>query len=162
MDKSQALNVFDDAWEELIDYLNPISAFKRLYDTSKELWDRASNDDKWFSLTHNPYITLTIIDLAKKAEVETARRFKINSHNDAGDAFRHCYWSALIAKELGTDIALEFTNGHEAFFDNPPEEKYMDLHNNNIGIEIGESLLTTDEAISNACYNAVRDKKLIY
>jgi WXG100 family type VII secretion target len=55
-----------------------------------------------------------------------------------GDAFRHAYWTALMTREFGEDWARRFSDAHEAL---PPPgnvktKAFMDLWNNNIGIEI--------------------------
>ncbi|EPP5335791.1 DUF6973 domain-containing protein [Vibrio harveyi] len=46
---------------------------------------------------------------------ETESRFGINGHNDKSDAFHHCFWSAMLARDIGYKNALEFTTAHEDF-----------------------------------------------
>lgn len=58
-------------------------------------------------------------------------------HNGTGDAFRHCYWPALLTRDIGKDNAKAYTTAHESRAGNPKNEKDMDLHNNQKGIEIG-------------------------
>lgn len=95
--------------------------------------------EKWFLLTH-PHLVGTIRDDANKALVEAQRRFAgARLHNGTGDAFRHCYWSALLGRDIGKDNATEFTTAHESWSGNPPRERAMDLHNNAIGVDIGAS-----------------------
>lgn len=88
------------------------------------------------------------------------------------DAFRHCYWSALLSREIGYIDALLFTNAHENYDENPPEEKRMDLYNNRIGLEIGRSHIALnfwpgatwmkhDTALANKCNQALEDGLLI-
>ncbi len=57
-------------------------------------------------------------------------------HNGLGDAFRHAYWSALLARDVGPDNARRFTTAHENYSANPPGEREMDLFNNDVGIRI--------------------------
>ncbi|MGW0251372.1 DUF6973 domain-containing protein [Nocardia goodfellowii] len=55
------------------------------------------------------------------------------------DAFRHAYWNALMAKEMGQDWAKNFATAHERI-DDPnathASSEAMDLHNNEIGRRI--------------------------
>lgn len=85
----------------------------------------------------HPHHVLIIEEAKSTAFSETQRRFGINGHNDRSDAFRHCFWSALLSRELGFMNALEFTTAHESSPSNPPNEKEMDLHNNRVGLHIG-------------------------
>ncbi len=92
----------------------------------------------------NPDHALTIRNSKDTAFNETKRRFGKNGHNDKSDAFRHCFWSAILARDLGYKNALHFTTAHESDPANPPGEKTMDLHNNGVGLAIGK--LYTDLA----------------
>lgn len=96
---------------------------------------------------------------AENAMNETRQRFHGNGHNTRSDAFRHCYWSALLARDIGFASALRYTNAHEEFADNPPNEKAMDLHNNAVGLSIGR-LGGTDDILVGRCLVALRDKRL--
>ena len=59
------------------------------------------------------------------------------SYNNEGDAFKHCYWQAEMTLWFGKTIAKWLGNKHEDRPDNPPKEKEMDLHNNEVGRNIG-------------------------
>lgn len=74
---------------------------------------------------------------SQRALLESELRFPGSRRNTPGDAFRHCFWSALLARDIGYASALRYTNAHEAFPRNPPDEKAMDLHNNAVGLNIG-------------------------
>lgn len=55
-----------------------------------------------------------------------------------GDAFRHAYWNALNVNFVGTSEAEQFATAHES--ETPSgNDKTMDLRNNRIGRDIGES-----------------------
>ena len=100
---------------------------------------------------------------ADNALAETRKRF-LNKrlHNDEGDAFRHCYWSSLLARDIGYTKAKEFLDAHESPCDNPLSEKIMDLTNNEIGLRIGVSLKGhADPVLSNACFSALNSGKLV-
>ncbi|MBD8512091.1 hypothetical protein L6J37_04400 [Photobacterium sp. WH77] len=83
-----------------------------------------------------------------------------NGRNDASDAFRHCFWSALMARDLGYMNAQRFTNAHESSPDNPFMEKKMDLHNNDVGLRIG-ARGGSDSSLSNACMAALQGGELM-
>lgn len=76
---------------------------------------------------------------AETALAECRRRFGRQDHNGQGDAFRHCYWSAMLCRDIGFTGAMRFTSAHEEFDRNPLREKAMDLHNNAVGLQIGRS-----------------------
>lgn len=96
---------------------------------------------------------------AERAMNETRQRFHGNGHNTRSDAFRHCYWSALLARDIGFGSALRYTNAHETFADNPPNEKSMDLHNNAVGLGIGR-LGGADDVLVGRCLVALRAGRL--
>lgn len=125
-----------------------------LYDQFQNL----TENEKVYFLKH-PHHTVTIKDSKERAFSETKKVFGRNGRNDRSDAFRHCYWSALLSKELGYLNALEFTTAHESSPLNDKSEKKMDLFNNSVGLKIGqnkESSLT----ISEQCLAALKGNKL--
>ena len=63
------------------------------------------------------------------------------SYNNEGDAFKHCYSQAEFTLFLGAKIAKFIGDKHEE--NNPyntPEEKAMDLHNNEQGRIVGKEV----------------------
>ncbi|CAF0761488.1 unnamed protein product [Adineta steineri] len=68
-------------------------------------------------------------------------------HNGIGDAFRHCYWNALMTISIGRDQAKKLADLHE---DNNTEgplgERVMDLKNNEIGRQVGNDFKSVDGA----------------
>ena len=60
-------------------------------------------------------------------------------NNSPSGAFHHAYWSAQITREFGADFAEQFTRAHETRPGSRKEETFMDLHNNQIGIDIALS-----------------------
>lgn len=107
----------------------------------------------------HPFHAVTIKSAKETAYAETRARFGRNGHNDKSDAFRHCYWSALLARDIGFHNALRFTTAHESSPANVPAEKVMDLHNNAIGLRIGRSG-GSDAILSARCYGALMANKL--
>ena len=74
---------------------------------------------------------------------------KTNSNNGIGNAFRHALWTGLImmygCKISSPKKALSFCKGmtdlHEELFPNEPLEKKMDLHNNQVGMDLFMEML---------------------
>ncbi|MCH9683986.1 MAG: hypothetical protein K0V04_21310 [Deltaproteobacteria bacterium] len=115
--------------------------------------------EKTFLVTH-PHLVNTIKANADIALAEAARRYG-GLHNGRGDAFRHCYWSALLARDIGGDNAAKFTGAHEQWSGNPPGEKAMDLHNNAVGIAIGRgSPGASNAALATRCVKAMSSGRL--
>ncbi|UCD53615.1 MAG: hypothetical protein JSW27_05485 [Phycisphaerales bacterium] len=88
----------------------------------------------------NAYIGQAV---AAEATAETERRGLQgdgNGHNDAGDAFRHCYWSCRMTHEMDADTAEKIGRIHEDCAQGQPGwEANMDLYNNSQGREIAEA-----------------------
>lgn len=110
-------------------------------------------------LRRHPHHVLTINDARTAAFAETVRRFGKNGHNDKSDAFRHCFWSALLARDVGFNNGLAFTTAHESFSGNKMDEKRMDLHNNRVGLNIGRQG-GSNSTLSDRCMSALRAGKL--
>lgn len=106
-------------------------------------WGDLTPAEKSFIKTY-PQYALTIKSSKKKAFEETKRKFGRNGHNDISDAFRHCFWSAILARDIGEIQAKRFTDAHEDRSRQPIAEKMMDLHNNKIGIEVGVLARSTE------------------
>ena len=115
--------------------------------------------EKSFLITH-PHRIFIIRENAEKAFIEAIRLYPgVGLHNGMGDAFRHCYWSALLARDIGAHEALAFTTAHEGYSNNPAQERAMDLHNNTVGI--GRNSSTSDATLSRRCQNALASGKLV-
>lgn len=110
-------------------------------------------------LRSNPHHTMILKDSREVAFAETIRLFRRNRQNDKSDAFRHCFWSALLARDIGFHDAARFSTAHESSPKNRLEEKRMDLHNNRVGLGIGLSK-GTNASLSTRCMTALRTGKL--
>lgn len=80
----------------------------------------------------------------KKADKLTAEIYSEEGNGtDRANAFKHIYWSAYATKMVGEDYARLFTHAHEFGWwnenVNDPEAMKMDLHNNQLGREIGKN-----------------------
>jgi len=55
-----------------------------------------------------------------------------------GDAFRHALWNYLMTKDVGSSFARQWSNAHEyGAVGQSSNERYMDLYNNQVGINLG-------------------------
>jgi hypothetical protein len=116
--------------------------------------------EQHYILTH-PHHAFAIKSSKDKAFEETKKRFGFNGRNDRSDAFRHCFWSAVLVGEIGYLDALQFTTAHESSPLNSKDEKDMDLHNNAAGLLIGRTGGSqSDEALSQRCMAALLSGQL--
>ena len=125
-------------------------------------YERLTSSERSYIWNH-PGQASTIKEDAEKALAEAKKRFNPGSlHNGAGDAFRHCYWNALLARDIGKSDALSFTAAHEDFPGNPAAEKHMDLINNAVGAEIGAANKNfNDQQLADACHAALNADRLV-
>lgn len=128
--------------------------------TVYDQYNHLTSAERQFIKTYPIIDSMTIQEDTKKAFQETSRRFGLNGHNDKSDAFRHCFWSAMLARDIGYTKALEFTTAHESSPTNPANEKAMDLHNNSIGLFIGRAGMS-DQLLSNQCIGALNSGRLV-
>ncbi|MDX1812450.1 MAG: hypothetical protein R3240_10910 [Gammaproteobacteria bacterium] len=110
-------------------------------------------------LVKYPHHLLKLKNCKDKAIAETERIFGISGDNDESDAFRHCFWAAMLSRELGYEHALEITSAHESSPSSDPEEKAMDLFNNSIGLNIGQDM-SNDDLLSQRCILNLLDGNL--
>lgn len=123
-------------------------------------YDKLNASEK-LSLAMRPLSVGKVQDNAEKALAEAKNRFPRELHNGRGDAFRHCYWSALMTRDIGFLNTKSITDAHEDFPGNPPAEKDMDLHNNMQGILIGLGhKKSSDKEIAGLCEAALRAGRL--
>ena len=102
--------------------------------------------EKAYLLRHPDHVSAIEV-AADKALAEAQRRFRgPGLHNGDGDAFRHCYRSALLARDIGAGGARAFTTAHEGHSSNPAGEREMDLWNNAVGISIGSGAKAASDA----------------
>jgi len=98
--------------------------------------------------------------LASDALAEAQKRFPADSlHNGAGDAWRHCYWSCEMAKDIGQKCAKIIGDIHEDAGDRkgqPKNEREMDEHNNSVG----HGLASQSGNCADLCQQALNDGKL--
>jgi hypothetical protein len=112
--------------------------------------DEGPNPVELALIMQYPVAALFINNNAGKAQDETIAKFGANGLNNQSDAFRHAYWQALNTKSVGGYMTLLFSSAHET--STPPQfaiEKYMDIHNNLIGM----ALYNSNPGLTNAQYS---------
>ena len=105
-----------------------------------EKWSRLNSREKNILMWDiHFYKAISIEENANKAFTTTKSIFGFQGKGDKSDAFRHAYWMALNVQSVGKRFSQKWGDAHE--YSTPIEEigtdLYMDIHNNDIGIEIG-------------------------
>lgn len=95
-------------------------------------------------------------DALRQAQEKFPGSASLNSGK--GDAFRHCYWSARMTMDLGSEAAQGFGNRYESETREGPEKR-MDLVNNATGRSVGRGY-GTYAAASARCQELARWGKL--
>ena len=98
----------------------------------------------------HPLFSILAFYATTKSFVLAQKQFpKTSATSGIGNAYRHSLWTCLIlmycSKISSPEKALNFcarmTNMHEELFPNEPLEKKMDLHNNQVGMNLFMELL---------------------
>ncbi len=112
--------------------------------------------EKVYLISHPQYISIIRENTNKSFNISRKKFPNLRRHNDRGDAFRHCYWAALLARDIGYHNAKKFTTAHENYSLNPSKERAMDLYNNNIGLEVGRKKKDiSDVILIQKCLNSL-------
>lgn len=110
-----------------------------------------SNVNKWNELNNKEknivrwdpqfYKAFDIEKNANLAYSMTEATFEKQGKGDESDAFRHAFWQAKNTQDVGEDFTRKWSDAHE--YGTPTNEVktdlYMDVHNNDVGIEIGKA-----------------------
>jgi len=95
-----------------------------------------------------------------------AKKFGLDPNSVSGgewDAFRHAYASAEVTREYGRYVAYLLGWAHEVSGDingQEPPDRNMDLWNNSVGRDIGESSISSQDSASQAL-EALRQGSLV-
>lgn len=118
----------------------------------------------------NPFNTLACFAARSHANVASSSAQSLfpaaSLHNGKGDAYRHCYWNARMAIDIGNEKAKAIGDAHEAGSDGPQAEKNMDLTNNATGRSIGTSASGGSKdakytSASNTCRQRAQNGQLV-
>lgn len=131
MSEAQKEEYFRNRFSE---YLNeneamdlPLAGVGDIWDIYKDL----KKAEKEFIFAH-PIKAYKIYESYLKAIEETDYYYEGNHWLDNGDAFRHGYWNALMARTVGVTSAKEFADAHESEGSTGLDLE-MDLYNNEQG-----------------------------
>lgn len=97
---------------------------------------------------------------ANNASASAKKLFPKSLHNGRGDAYRHCYWNALMTISIGENGAMKIASNHEAVRNGPAREKKMDLANNKTGRSVGKAQKTASKS-STKCKSLANQNKLV-
>jgi RHS repeat-associated protein len=107
-----------------------------------EKWNRLNNKEKDIIRWDVRFYKANSVEKnADAAFSMTEATFGKQGKGDASDAFRHAFWQATNTQSVGEDFTRKWSDAHE--YGTPPDEVrtdlYMDIHNNDVGIEIGKA-----------------------
>jgi hypothetical protein len=81
---------------------------------------------------------------------------------DPSDAFHHAYWNALMTRDMGADFTKLFTDAHETRVDSQRNQTFMDLHNNQVGIQIAlDHPTATDAELADFVLDSITNGELV-
>ena len=111
-----------------------------------DIWNSLTEPEKKLVIRY-PFAALDVNTAKNIATTQTERMFGYNGLGDRSDAFRHGIWNAEMTILIGKEKAELFATAHEDKdvtgneSDGYPKaaHKEMDLHNNIVGRDIGES-----------------------
>lgn len=83
---------------------------------------------------------------ASIAKTASEELFPATQVGGTGDAFRHCYWSALLTIDFGAVRAEKVTTSYENVAVNDEPYRGMDLANNATGRQVGASYRTNPKS----------------
>ncbi len=119
-------------------------------------WNRLNNAEK--NIIKWDVRFYKVNDIEKNADAAfamTEATFGKQGKGDESDAFRHAFWQATNTQDVGESFTRKWSDAHE--YGTPTNEVrtdlYMDIHNNDVGIEIGK-------ANPKATHEELRDKIL--
>lgn len=110
-----------------------------------DIWNMLTDSEKRLCIRY-PFDALKVNTARNIATEQTERKFGYSGLGDQSDAFRHGIWNAEMTILIGKEKAELFATAHEDKdvtgneSDGYPKTAHrdMDLHNNEIGREIGE------------------------
>lgn len=101
-------------------------------------------DAEWALVQAHPIAAIGMNFARGDAEQEAITRFGTVPDGTKANAFLHAAWNYIAAQSalVGSTLAKQFTDAHEDFFGNPcanlttGASKFMDLNNNQVGLDI--------------------------
>lgn len=146
--------------EEIID--KKVSLNRRSTNNPFEIWGALTNSEKKLVIKY-PLAALDV-NKAKNVAIEmTMVKFESNGLGSRSDAFRHGLWNAVMTKSIGREKAELFATAHEDKSVEGDEadgyakilHKEMDLHNNEVGRDIGTKNLVDEQQLATIIYEEI-------
>lgn len=117
-----------------------------------DIWNSLTNSEKELCIRY-PFDALKVNTAKNTATSKTEEKFGANGIGDRSDAFRHGLWNAEMTVLIGKEKAELFATAHEDKDITGTESdgyskidhRDMDLHNNEVGRELGEQNSTASE-----------------
>ena len=155
---------------QILDTLASTPEPASMYDT----WGKLTDSEKLLVVTY-PKEALAIQSNATKATNSTISTYGYNGNGDVSDAYRHGYWNALNARDVGGTIAEKFATAHEDISDEEMNRFYesvgyygwqlrsMDLHNNEVGrgVVSWTDILTSDSTLSSRILEQIKKGNMV-
>ena len=155
-----AYEILNFLTENSIDDLHMLPVFNT---DPYNVWGSLSQEEKDLIKTF-PFKAYKIYLNREIATTQTTNIFNYNGLNDKSDAFRHAFFQAINARDVGVQVASLFGDAHES--EVPLAlllEKNMDLFNNEIGYLNGfQNPDLSNSEMSNLIYTALQSGDLRY
>jgi hypothetical protein len=153
-ERDENLETIDEYYEQYMTYEIILEVLA--LDSNESIQGRTTDyvgglcEKEFWIIAGRPRAARSVEDATNNANSATASLYTngngFDRHLDRGDAFRHAYWSTLIAayygakkddKQKGLELAKDFTDAHEECAESSPNYKdydnEMDYHNNWVG-----------------------------
>jgi hypothetical protein len=114
-----------------------------------------------------PFGLQALVSARDDARAEANKRFPSQApppegNDDHNDAFRHAYWNALMARNIGEDFAHDYGYAHERVPRNTPNREAMDLYNNTVGQRIAaNNPFASEEELADLVESAIRNGEMV-
>lgn len=119
-------------------------------------WNKCSSQEKIFILNHPNKARKMYSNMETAVEMSRETYPDLDGRGTERDAYRHAMWQALNVQSVGEEATREMANAHEYRDGQPMKDMIMDIHNNEIGIEIGrENPNASPEELSQIILNHI-------
>ena len=111
---------------------------ERINGVLREIWNKTNLKEKILAAMFPASATIAF-RCKNKTNAVAQRVFGARWYDDNGDAnaFRHCFWNALMAFRIGSYRAKLFADAHEWHSGVSSRSDNMDFHNNRVGRRLG-------------------------
>lgn len=164
------INMKDEGLSEsqILDAIAAAPTAYSLYDS----WGKLTDSEKALVVIY-PKEAIAIQSNASRATNSTISIYGHNGNGDVSDAYRHGYWNALNARDVGSSIAEKFATAHEDISDEEMNTIYngfygwqhrsMDLHNNEVGRSVvsWSDIFTSDSTLSSRILDQIQKGNMV-